>query len=101
MDYAPNREEDEMHHRVDWLKPTDRQIVSKIADNDGWVKPATLALNMEMTRRHIARRCKVLAEQGLLERFDEDTAGYRTTELGVQFLRDELDPADLMAADES
>lgn len=86
--------EHEMHRRVDWLKPSDRPIVAEIGNYGGWVKPATLALNLPYTRGHIARRCKLLAKHGLLERHDE-TAAYRITETGQKFLADSIDPVDL------
>ncbi|ACV46295.1 phage PhiH1 repressor protein [Halomicrobium mukohataei DSM 12286] len=83
-----------MHRRVEWLKPSDRVIVAELAEYGGWMKPSSLALNISYTRRHIARRCQVLAKHGLLERHDE-TAGYRVTEHGHQFLQDKLNEDDL------
>jgi len=73
--------------------------MAEISEYGGWVKPATLALNIPYSRGHIARRCKVLKEHGLLERH-EDTAGYRVTDLGKKFLRDELNADDLRDGDE-
>lgn len=94
----PTDNENEMHRRVDWLKPSDRSILAGLADFDGWMKPASISLNVPYTRRHIARRCQVLADHGLLERH-EDTAGYRLTDLGRQFLKDKLKPEDIDAED--
>jgi DNA-binding IclR family transcriptional regulator len=90
---------DEMHRGVDWLRPSDRVLVAEIAKYEGWMKPATLALNVPYSRGHVARRCKVLAEHGLLERH-EDTAGYQVTDFGQEFLNDELDVNDLRLDDE-
>ncbi|WP_436928174.1 hypothetical protein [Halosimplex amylolyticum] len=86
--------EGEMHREVEWLKPSDRVIVAELAEYGGWMKPSSLALNISYTRRHIARRCQVLSEKGLIDRH-EDTAGYRITDFGEQFLNDNLSPEDL------
>ncbi|APX98739.1 hypothetical protein BB347_18715 (plasmid) [Natronorubrum daqingense] len=84
-----------MHRDVDWLRPSDRPIVRKIADYNGdWVKAPTLALNLPYTRRHISNRCRELTDNGLLERHS-DAAAYRITEKGCEFLADNLEPEDL------
>lgn len=83
-----------MHRRVEWLKPSDRVIVAELAKYGGWMKPSSVALNVSYTRRHVARRCQILSEHGLLERHEE-TAGYRVSDRGHQFLNDELDAEDL------
>jgi len=87
--------QNEMHRRVEWLKPSDRVIVAELAEYGGWMKPSSLALNISYTRRHIARRCQVLSEHKLLERHDE-TAGYRITPMGQRFLDDKLSVDDLI-----
>lgn len=84
-----------MHREVDWLRPSDRPIVRKLAEySDDWVKAPTLALNLPYTRRHISNRCRELSEHGLLERHEE-TAAYRLSEKGRDYLADRLEPADL------
>lgn len=93
MPDTPNNPGDEMHHAVAWMKPSDRPIVKEISDYGGWMKPATLALNVPYTRNHVASRCRELAEHDLLERHEE-TAAYRVSDLGKQFLADRLDPSD-------
>lgn len=91
--------DDGMHHEVDWLRPSDRRIVSEISKYGGWIKPASLALNLPFTRKHVADRCRELADHGLIERH-ADQAAYRITDLGTQFLNDELEPADLLESDD-
>lgn len=91
---GPNENTDEMHSRVDWLKPSDWTIVKEIGEYGGWIKPATLALNVPYTREHVARRCKVLSDHDLLERH-EDTAAYRIATKGEQYLSGDLDVDDL------
>jgi predicted transcriptional regulator len=85
---------DEMHSQVDWLKPSDWAIVSEIEEYGGWIKPASLSLNIPYTREHVARRCKALAEHGLLERHDE-TPAYRITEKGRDYLAGDVEAEDL------
>lgn len=91
-----NREDgfDEMHREVDWLRPSDRRILVEIRDYGGWIKPATLGLNLPYTQRHVASRCRTLAEHDLLERHEE-AAAYRLTDFGRAFLDDELTPDEL------
>lgn len=94
MSDSGDRSFEEMHHEVAWMKPSDRRIVREIYEYGGWMKPATLALNLPFTRNHIAGRCRDLTAGGILERH-EGAAGYCVTELGKQFLNDELQPSDL------
>ncbi|MFB6068739.1 MAG: hypothetical protein ABEJ90_02315 [Halobacterium sp.] len=84
-----------MHRQVAWLKPSDRPILVEIREYGGWLKPATLGLNLPYTQRHVASRCRSLADHGLLERHSESIAGYRLTGLGEDFLDDDLETADL------
>jgi len=95
-----NDPRDEMHNRVEWLKPSDYPIVDEIGDYGGWMKPATLALNLPYSRNHISRRCLVLVEHEILERYDDETAAYRITYRGRAYLSGDLD-ADELETDES
>lgn len=94
MKNPPDSDDTEMHQEVDWLKPSDRPIVREIASYGGWIKPASLTLNVPYGRQHVADRCRVLANHGLLERYD-DVAAYRVTERGIAFLEDRVDANDL------
>lgn len=91
---------DEMHNRVEWLRPSDYPIVDEISDYGGWMKPATLALNLPYSRDHISRRCLELSKHGLLERYGDNTAAYRITNRGRDYLADELEVDDLQLDDE-
>ena len=80
-----------MHTEIEWLKPSDRPILRFYERVEGlWIKPASAAHNVSRTRYTIANRTRVLAEAGLLERLDEESPAYRITDLGKEFLRDEL-----------
>lgn len=84
-----------MHRQVAWLKPSDRTILVEVADYGGWVKPATLGLNLPYTQRHVATRCRTLETHGLLERYSDPIAGYKLTDRGRRFLDDDLTVEDL------
>lgn len=92
--------QDEMHNRVEWLRPSDYPIVDEISDYGGWMKPATLSLNLPYSRDHISRRCLELSKHGLLERYDDNTAAYRITDRGQDYLAGDLDADDLRPDDE-
>lgn len=85
-----------MHRQVAWLKPSDRSVLVEIDEYGGWVKPATLGLNLPYTQRHVATRCRTLAAHDLLERYSDPIAGYRLTDRGHAFLADDLTPRDLV-----
>lgn len=94
MDGSRDDSGEEMHHQVDWMRPSDRSIVKEISDYGGWIKPASLTLNFPYTRNHIAARCRELSDHGLLERHD-DTAAYRATDKARDYLADNIDASDL------
>ncbi|WP_207589638.1 hypothetical protein [Halomontanus rarus] len=85
-----------MHENVAWMEPSDRSIVLEVAAHMGWIKPPSMALNSSHSRAHIADRCRVLADHGLIERHPGARA-YRITDLGDRFLFGGLEPADLGA----
>ncbi len=99
MPDSPHDSGDEMHHQVAWMRPSDRPIIKEISDYGGWMKPATLALNIPYTRNHIANRCRALSDHGLLERH-ENTAAYRTTDLGERFLQYQVEASELQDDEE-
>lgn len=83
-----------MHSRVEWLKPSDYPILKEIEEYDGWIKAASLSLNVPYTNVHVSRRCNKLAEHELLERH-EKTAAYRITKKGRSYLAGDLEAEDL------
>lgn len=85
-----------MHRQVAWLKPSDRTILVEIDEYGGWVKPATLGLNLPYTQRHVATRCRTLTDHGLLTRYSDTIAGYELTDYGRRFLDDDLTAEDLV-----
>lgn len=87
-----------MHQSVEWVKPTDRIIVQEVARYGGWIKPSSLYINLDLSQAHVQRRCKELAERGVLERHDDEVA-YRVDDLGRQWILGEATPQMLAATD--
>lgn len=88
-------DEHEMHRRVDWLRPSDRPILAEFRKYGGWIKPASIHLNVGYSQQHVQERCRELWRRGLLKRYSEDAAGYKLTDLGEKFLDDALTADDL------
>lgn len=91
----------EMHRRVEWLKPSDRPILAELSRYDGWLKPASLALNTPYSQYHVADRMRELARRGLVERYSADTPAYRANDLSRAFLGDQMSVEDLEGLVES
>jgi predicted transcriptional regulator len=51
--------------------------------------PSVIAANIDYTGEYISRRCRKLADEGLLQRVD--ASNYRLTELGERFLEGEIE----------
>jgi hypothetical protein len=96
MDNPPDADDTpEMHRRVAWLKPSDRPILAELASYDGWMKPASLALNTAYSQHHVAGRLRELAKRGLVDRHSENIAAYRTNDRTSAFLSDSLTDEEL------
>jgi predicted transcriptional regulator len=88
-----------MHMRkpADWMAtgPDDR-ILEYLAGTDRAI-PTTIASAAGYTNKHVAQRCDLLAENGLLE--DQGSGFYSLTDEGRRYLDGELDVADLEGDD--
>lgn len=91
-------EPEDMHHEVEWMKPSDRPILQELADYGGWMTPRGLSLNLPYTPNWTGQRLRQLTNRGLTERH-EDAAGYRITDEGRAFLAGDLDADDLSSAE--
>lgn len=88
-----------MYALVEWIKPSDRPILVNITQYGGhWIKPSSIYLNVGFTQAHVQRRCKTMAEHGVLERHP-DQAAYRPTELGRDWLLGKATVHDLSEGD--
>jgi len=85
---------EDMHHEVEWMKPSDRPILEELAEYGGWMTPRGLSLNLPYTPNWTGQRLRDLSEHGLTERHEE-AAGYRITDRGRTFLAGDLDADEL------
>ena len=74
-----------MHEDIDWMDRSDHEIVLEVAAHMGWIRPASLALNLPYEESHIAVRCQTLARHGLLAQHPTAIA-YELSALGGRFL---------------
>ena len=77
-----------MRPRIDWMTQADERILEFLREKDIVASPAVIAANIDYTGEYISRRCRKLANAGLLQRVD--ASNYRVTELGEQFLQGEV-----------
>ena len=89
-----------MHDDVRWLEGIDRPILVEIAAHLGWIKPASIALNLPYSEAQVTVRCHVFVTYGLVTVHD-DTTAYRISRLGRRLLFEDVDVTDLIAGDES
>ena len=82
-----------------WMQPVDERILEILRD-EGNLQPKTinekmssLAIDLDYTSEHIGRRCRKLAEYGLLTKFGVGV--YSITDLGMDYLKEELDAGTL------
>lgn len=90
-----------MHREVGWMKPADSYILEFLSGcrykgQPAHIKPASVALNLPYSANWIGQRCRALAKRGLLNAAD---GGYWISELGEQFLAEELEVEDLLDLD--
>lgn len=81
-----------MRQRGDWMKPADDSILEYVSDA-GEVPPAVIARNVDIHSKYAGRRCRKLAEFGLLNRMDDGY--YSITEEGKAYLEGEVDADEL------
>jgi len=83
-----------MRASADWMSIWDDRILEYISENEGG-NVGDIANHdlIRVSQPHISRRCKVLAEHGLLRALGNGV--YVITEEGQRYLRGELDAEDL------
>jgi len=77
-----------MRPRVDWMTQADERIMEFLREKDIVASPSVIAANINYTGEYISRRCRKLADAGLLQRVD--ASNYRVTGLGERFLDGEI-----------
>lgn len=66
------------------MTQADERILEFLQAKDIIASPAVIAANIDYTGEYISRRCRKLADAGLVQRVD--ATNYRLTELGERFL---------------
>ena len=91
---------DVMRQSADWMTIWDDRILEYILENEGGgVGEIADHRNFHISNSHVSRRCKKLAEWGLLRPLGNGI--YTITSQGKQYLNGELDAAKLDREDES
>lgn len=70
------------------MTQADERIMEFLQEKDIVASPSVIAANIDYTGEYISRRCRKLADAGLLQRVD--ASNYRLTELGGRFLKGDL-----------
>lgn len=77
----------------EWMKPVDTRILelleqTKSAKLDGlWMKGATIAVNLEVSKNYVNKRLRKLAQEGYVEKLDHQRGYYRISDTGTEFVR--------------
>lgn len=79
------------------MTQADERILEFLHEKDIVASPTVVAANIEYTNEYVSRRCRKLADAGLLQRIDP--SNYRLTPLGDRFLSGDLDPEEVEKPD--
>jgi len=82
-----------MRPRIDWMTQGDERIMEFLHEKEIVASPSVIAANIDYTGEYISRRCRKLADAGLLQRVD--ASNYRLTELGENFIVGEVKAEDI------
>lgn len=86
-----------MRPRVEWMTQADERILEFLQEKDIVASPAVIAANIDYTGEYISRRCRKLADAGLVQR--ADATNYRLTTRGEQYLAGDVDAEELQDSD--
>lgn len=76
------------------MTQADERILEFLREKGIVASPSVIAANIDYTGEYISRRCRKLANAGLLQRVD--ASNYRITDLGNQFLDGDVDREDII-----
>jgi len=79
------------------MTQADERILEFLHEKDIVASPSVVAANISYTNEYVSRRCRRLADAGLLQRVD--SSNYRLTALGVRFLSGDMDSEELEEPD--
>lgn len=75
--------------RVDWIAPIDIYILEFFVQHDVLLTPKVVALNIDYDQSYVGKRCRHLADHGLLEQ--EDRGVFSLAETGREYIESGLD----------
>ena len=87
-----------MRPRIDWMTRSDDRILEFLDDKGIVASASVIAVNIEYNPNYISRRCRRLAEAGLIQRID--SSNYRLTDFGDRYLAGEIDSDELEIDDD-
>lgn len=87
-----------MRPRINWMTQADERVMEFLQEKDIIASPSVIAANIDYTSEYLSRRCRRLAEAGLLQRVD--ASNYRLTSLGDRYLSGEVEPDELEEPEE-
>lgn len=71
------------------MTQADERVLEFLHEKDIVASPTVIAANIDYTAEYISRRCRKLANAGLLQRVDP--SNYRLTDLGRDFVDGDVD----------
>ena len=87
-----------MRPRIDWMTRSDDRVLEFLGEKEILASASVIAINIDYNPSYISRRCRKLADAGLLERVDK--SHYGLTDLGERYLSGEIDPDKLEIDDD-
>jgi Mn-dependent DtxR family transcriptional regulator len=87
-----------MRPRIDWMTRSDDRTLEFLDDKEIVASASVIAVNIDYNPNYISRRCRRLAEAGLIQRID--SSNYRLTDVGERYLSGEIDPDELEIDDD-
>jgi predicted transcriptional regulator len=75
------------------MTQADERVLEFLHEKDIVASPTVIAANIDYTAEYISRRCRELADAGLLQRVDP--TNYRITDFGKRFLAGDVDVDEL------
>ena len=75
------------------MTQADERVLEFLHEKDIVASPTVIAANIDYTAEYISRRCRKLANAGLLQRVDP--SNYRLTDLGRDFVDGDVDADEL------
>jgi predicted transcriptional regulator len=82
-----------MRARVDWMTQADERVLEFLYEKEIIASPSVIGANIDYTGEYISRRCRKLADAGLVQL--ADATNYRITEKGERYLNGDLDTSEL------